>query len=342
VCGKSFEYDDDVVTCPVCGTPHHRECYNSLGHCVNADKHSTGFEYSANADNSSAKSEQANTAQQENTTQYSNYYQPNEQANANKTCSNCGNEINSNAPFCSYCGAKQDGTQFNGYNPTDNFGFGYEQQKTYDNNATIDGKNVSDVAAVVRTNVEKFIPKFIKNKNVSWNWSAFIFGPYYLFYRKMYKQGSLFLAIELIISLVCNGLFPEEISAFYSFYNTNYTAIFSNPTTELINQFTELYRALVPMMLLIIGGYLIVHIVIALFADKFYRGKTLQVVDKVNSSLANGGNFDIPNQMFNGPSLSQDDMKRLYLGKLGGTSFIAPILAYFILDIVKSIITTII
>ena len=26
--------EDDIVYCPVCGAPHHRECYNQLGHCA--------------------------------------------------------------------------------------------------------------------------------------------------------------------------------------------------------------------------------------------------------------------------------------------------------------------
>ena len=45
VCDKIFTPEDDIVFCPVCGTPHHRECYNSLGKCVNEDKHESGFEY---------------------------------------------------------------------------------------------------------------------------------------------------------------------------------------------------------------------------------------------------------------------------------------------------------
>ena len=45
VCNTEFKDGDDIVTCPVCGTPHHRECYNKIGHCINEDKHKDGFEY---------------------------------------------------------------------------------------------------------------------------------------------------------------------------------------------------------------------------------------------------------------------------------------------------------
>ena len=36
-CGVCHAYlfeDDDVVYCPVCGAPHHRDCYKSIGHCA--------------------------------------------------------------------------------------------------------------------------------------------------------------------------------------------------------------------------------------------------------------------------------------------------------------------
>ena len=41
VCHNQFTEDDDVVVCPECGTPHHRECYIQNGNCANADKHGT-------------------------------------------------------------------------------------------------------------------------------------------------------------------------------------------------------------------------------------------------------------------------------------------------------------
>ena len=38
--------EDDVVFCPVCGAPHHRECYKVLGHCALEELHGTEKEYS--------------------------------------------------------------------------------------------------------------------------------------------------------------------------------------------------------------------------------------------------------------------------------------------------------
>ncbi len=37
--------EDDVVYCPVCGAPHHRECYNSIEHCALESLHNTENQY---------------------------------------------------------------------------------------------------------------------------------------------------------------------------------------------------------------------------------------------------------------------------------------------------------
>ncbi len=37
--------EDDVVYCPECGAPHHRECYNSIGKCALSEFHGTENQY---------------------------------------------------------------------------------------------------------------------------------------------------------------------------------------------------------------------------------------------------------------------------------------------------------
>ena len=41
VCNNKFTDDDDVVVCPECGIPHHRDCYFSNGGCFNEEKHNS-------------------------------------------------------------------------------------------------------------------------------------------------------------------------------------------------------------------------------------------------------------------------------------------------------------
>lgn len=45
LCHAYLFEEDDVVYCPVCGAPHHRECYNHLGHCALEEFHGTQNQY---------------------------------------------------------------------------------------------------------------------------------------------------------------------------------------------------------------------------------------------------------------------------------------------------------
>ena len=41
-CGEAFKDGDDIVVCPECGTPYHRECYLKEGKCINDALHESG------------------------------------------------------------------------------------------------------------------------------------------------------------------------------------------------------------------------------------------------------------------------------------------------------------
>ncbi len=63
ICNEIFNPDDDIVVCPYCGTPHHRECYKTNTKCANNDKHG---EFRWEADSPSQKQEKS-SPQIENT-----------------------------------------------------------------------------------------------------------------------------------------------------------------------------------------------------------------------------------------------------------------------------------
>ena len=41
-CNEDFNDNDDVVVCPECGTPYHRDCYKQAGSCINHQLHESG------------------------------------------------------------------------------------------------------------------------------------------------------------------------------------------------------------------------------------------------------------------------------------------------------------
>ena len=42
-CGLPFSDEDDVVVCPECGTPQHRECYEKENKCVCSHLHTEDY-----------------------------------------------------------------------------------------------------------------------------------------------------------------------------------------------------------------------------------------------------------------------------------------------------------
>lgn len=294
VCDRFFTADDDIVICPKCGTPHHRSCYNELGHCANKEKHGSGFEY---------KPAEIKETEQENVV--------NDNVNRDNTT------VEINIPLL---------------NVNDS------EYSSADGTEKIDGKDVKDVAAVVGANAKRFVPKFIKNKKLSWNWGAFFFGGYYLFFRKMVKQGIIALAVLFTVNLVVSGFFIEEYNQFNVVFNSCITEMYNTRTlsAELYDQLMTAYRAVMPLELIKYGARAIVNTIIALFADRTYRSKVLGIIERVDEQLSQGGSFE-QNPLFQVESnLNQQQMRRLYLARSGGVSFMMPVMAYLGFDLLIS------
>lgn len=321
VCGKQFQPGDDIVTCPECGTPHHRACYRELGHCAHQALHGDGYAFTP-ADppaeqKSSAPADDTHTAAPEQ----------------KKKCVACDAELDGDAVFCTHCGARQPGA-----------GEKYRPPILQDTApdpiqypGTIEGEAAADVAAVVRTNTGYFLPRFRRNKKVGWNWAAFLFGPYYLFFRKMYKEGTAALAIRFAAALIVQGAYASQFAKLTDFMSTNYTALMQGK----MQPDAALVEPLYPAVAILMGVGLAIHLVIALFANGLYRRKVFTVLQTVDDRLQDGAIFRqapmLPEQM----RLTQDEMRRMYLSKMGGTSVFAPIMAFLILDMISGLLSSI-
>ncbi len=53
ICGMAIEPDEEKVYCPECGTPMHRNCYESFGHCPHESEHALGYSWKAAHERSS-------------------------------------------------------------------------------------------------------------------------------------------------------------------------------------------------------------------------------------------------------------------------------------------------
>ena len=230
VCQKYFHADDDVVVCPDCGTPHHRECYESLGHCHNENLHAQGYDYQEDTNKTDEK-------------------------DGMKICPSCGHANDSNHFFCGKCGAPLSPAQNaqQQQTPPQGAGFGVpfgQQQNQQGGNTAFnmpfmdplagvdsntdfgDGITAGEAAKYVKQNTPYFIRVFnnIKTMNKSkFNFAAALFTGGYLLYRKMYKLGAIFafiqlalLAVETYFTIAYNALYTEFLTVYSQSMSTGF------------------------------------------------------------------------------------------------------------------------
>ncbi len=295
VCNEEFKAEDDVVVCPVCGTPHHRECYNKTHRCANREYHNKDFKFERSADvQQEEKAEQEKPAEKQPL--------PFMPVIDNKSAEEAVKQL-----------AEQAGEA--------------ENKKE---EVKVDGVSVYDVSQVIGSNVRYYLPRFVRKKGLNWNWGAFFFGPLYYFFRKMYMQGFLFLALNFASNIVVSTIYSKQINAFYSVYNAvmkKGNAISPEDVTNLFN--SAEFSNYLPAMLVMGAVSLVLAVVMGICANRMYRKKVIGIVKTVDEKLKQGDSFAVnPMFMGNDMNLSQADLRKLFLSKQGGVSWAAPLLVY--------------
>lgn len=194
VCSAYLFEDDDVIFCPVCGAPYHRDCYDKAGKCVYEEFHGTDKQYQPpvqktenDADDKEPQPEKAIT----------------------EKCANCGHEFADDERFCPHCQTPKGFTQNISFN-FDSLG-GINPDMTDEN-----GISAAQVRAFTLINTRRYVPKFFslsKKNKASWNWAAFLMPEGWFFYRKMYKPGIVAILL-MILAAVC--LIPFNASVVIS------------------------------------------------------------------------------------------------------------------------------
>lgn len=103
---------------------------------------------------------------------------------------------NPNSLSCTNCGAPLTAGGAQPFNPFFNAGEAgnpFLYGVTMDPESEIDGAKVKDIACTVQSASARYIPKFKAmaddKKKITFNWAAFFFSPYWLFFRKLWKAG---------------------------------------------------------------------------------------------------------------------------------------------------------
>lgn len=268
ICNGYLFPDDDVVVCPTCGAPHHRDCYNTVGHCGVEQLHGTLDQYDK-------AQERLRQTQEENEAKATE---------ETRTCAFCGRQSkSSDAAFCPYCGQpytpKTNGAPrvlFNGMPVAFMDRCGGIPKDTKIEDVTAD-----DLSKFVGGNSARYIPKFAtlteKNKG-SWNWAAFLFPAAWSFGRKMHLNGILYLILS-IASKLCFVPLTQAINSLGDTTGMTYTQLYGLIEKNISSfSWISLVMMLVGFLL-----YFLPRIFCGRFGDWHYRRKCIDTIKEIQT-----------------------------------------------------------
>lgn len=262
ICQKAFQDNDDIVVCPECGAPHHRECYLNLGHCALSQNHGTGKSWEPPA---AVKSEEKDTS--------------------SVNCSRCGTENPPDGIFCLKCGNRLRGQPQQPNNPSGRtypgqspFGGPIPGFGSFSNplggakpDDELDGVSVRDLSHFIGNNSAYFLSNFLRimktNRPISFNLPALFFGWKYLLYRKMYALAIGVFFLSTLLNLPSAICLYQDMAVTYgvlSAYPASFDALF-----------------IVAQVCSILG--VVLSMVLCLFCNKLYYRHCIRKIKAVQS-----------------------------------------------------------
>lgn len=308
VCEKPFSADDDIVVCPQCGAPYHRDCYTKVGQCIYTDRHGTPDAWQPP--------------------------KPVEQSSEEtKRCPHCGAVNTQDALFCAHCGQSfpdentpprdapfpyqthnQDGQQQgpagwgsippqngvppqNGNIPPDyGFPFLFDPLGGVAPNEPIAGIPAGDVAKFVQGNTPYYLPVFMAINRFGrnrFNFSAFILQGIWMIYRKMYMIGTIFTVLQaaLLFSYIFvsrNFAAPlyQKLFVLAGVTNNDYytmTAAQQSALVNLMSGLTPLQKLVVVSPMLFLLGQLAIMVISGILANRLYLKNCVSQINRIRT-----------------------------------------------------------
>lgn len=302
-CSRVFTDDDDVVVCPVCGAPHHRECWFKTGSCTFQDRHGSF------------------TWKPENVQNRKEDFNP--KSTLGEICPNCGANNPPDTLFCLTCGMPRNvngaEAQFN--NPYVRFDDPFKD-------VTIDGVSSKDMAEFIQGSSYEYIRKFSQKKHNGFNWAAFIFGPLWFLYRKMYKIGAAVLIVIMILAVSFSG----PVNNFTDSYNNAMEKAYYAQTDEELNDaYEDVEQLLVSddaLFIQLFGALIFVtSLCCGIFGNTAYRKYCVKSIKEVEASTTG----------------SQSEFyKTMNLRKKGGINIFAPFIGFLAYQMAMTLISLIV
>jgi hypothetical protein len=318
VCDKPFSADDDIVVCPQCGAPYHRECYKKVGQCIYTDRHGTPDAW---------QPPKLDEPSQEET----------------KRCPHCGANNVKDAQFCAHCGQSfpndntpprdtsfpyqtrsregqeqrpngwgnvppQNGFPPQGSNIPPDYGFPFifDPLGGVAPNEPIEGIPAGDVAKYVQGNTPYYLPVFMSISHFGrnrFNFSAFLFQGIWMIYRKMYWIGSIFTALQAVLLFaymfvskyytapLYNKLFALAGVTTSDYYSM--TAAQQNALVNQIAQLTPLQKLVVISPMLFLLCQLAIMLISGILANRLYLKNCVSQIKRIQAETENPSDYPI-------------------------------------------------
>ncbi|MBO7474412.1 MAG: hypothetical protein J6U00_10530 [Ruminococcus sp.] len=214
LCGVEFTEDDDIVVCPDCGTPHHRECYMSENRCANEELHAEGWKWERKI-----------------------------RKHGFRTCQKCHFPNKYTDTVCSRCGAElsdisvddngvASGVSENGQQGRDSFSVPDAEELLnpikflgLDPDEDMGGATMKEISDFVGTSAIYYIPKFKQMKDggakPTFNLFSLVFPSLFFANRKMWGWAVVAAILSILFNLpenllLCIESLPEDIANFLS------------------------------------------------------------------------------------------------------------------------------
>ncbi len=301
VCKKPFRESDDIVVCPECGAPYHRECYEKAEKCIFDELHASGTEWAPPPPPRTADP----TAEIKDV-----------------ECPVCGTLNTKSAAVCTRCGTilKDPGNAPTGhthstaeaphvYPPQDRQSppqGGVYPPIFFDPMGGVNpteivepGVTYGDVSRVVKTNTPYYMAAFryIKQSGRNkFNFSAFLFSGVWMLYRKQNKWGAiitgLMAALYILFQAACSWVYLPTLLglAEQAGIDLGSTAMTNEQiwqVSALATQDTFTYLKLMSP-LIVLGVMFIIMIISGVRGNKMYLKHCVSTVRTVKQNQDDG------------------------------------------------------
>ena len=272
ICKRRFEEQDDIVVCPDCGTPYHRECYSINNKCIYENQHQLLKERNDNISQSDAINDiNKNTGKgdQEGVGEASEFI----------VCPRCEHSNPSGSAFCNKCGYflndPQEIIDEIPQNIKEGLPILFDPMGGVEPNEEVDTVKFGDLAKMVKSNTPYYMSVFkrIKDNNKSkFNFSAFLFNGMWFLFRKQYKVGIPLTVLHFVI------LFYTSLIQYIQ------------DVSKIISNFSEILEilSLLQFAVMLFCGF---------FANKIYFKSCIEKVKKIKEDCKKDPSLDYNKQL---------------------------------------------